>query len=161
MCIVLIQMCSYQLIIFFLNHAPFICAFCIFPLPLLLFPFQIYTPYISILSTLFLTSIFILTNPFIKLHPVSKSKNKIMPQTQHIRWADYRRPDCITPTNLAQVPSSHFNWAHWRYMADPQGMQGYWNAKRGQWAWGDARRRRGRAKCVLGILSRSVGWNDW
>jgi hypothetical protein len=64
---------------------------------------------------------------------------------RRVRWADYRRPDRITADNLAQVPSGHFNWGHWRYMGNPPGMQGYWNERRGQWGWrngyqwGDAR----------------------
>lgn len=65
---------------------------------------------------------------------------------RRIRWADYRRPDRITENNVAQVPEGHFNWGQWRHMANPQGMQGYWNERRGQWGWrngyqwGDARR---------------------
>jgi hypothetical protein len=64
---------------------------------------------------------------------------------RRVRWADYRRPDRITADNLAQVPGGHFSWQHWRYMNNPPGMQGYWNARRGQWhwrngyEWGDAR----------------------
>ena len=65
---------------------------------------------------------------------------------RRIRWADYRHPDRITENSLAKVPEGHFNWGQWRHMANPQGMQGYWNERRGQWSWrngyqwGDARR---------------------
>lgn len=57
---------------------------------------------------------------------------------RRVHWAaDTRYPpgERLTAENLAQVPSGYFDWAANRYVPQPQGMQGFWNSRRGQWHW--------------------------